>query len=150
MDAEVKKILERYDEPGAYEYPGNFNYPELNRKAKLVNTEIQALGYHTTYEGAEGNQDASFSINIGLSDFMTKSAGNVWNEPVVRFSNFGSLASLTLLELLSPEVIESVLRILKEHGFTYLPQEVLDSPYDGVMNEKEIFTTWWNRYFDWL
>ena len=41
MTPETKKLMERFDEPGTYEFPGAFDYPDLERRAKRVYGDIE-------------------------------------------------------------------------------------------------------------
>jgi hypothetical protein len=150
MTPETKKVLERFDEPGAYEFPGGFDYPDLERRAKLVYRDIENLGIRAGFEGAAYNQDASFSIAVVLHDYeRSESAAMI--QPTIRFSNFGNLATLTWIDQIPGTVVAEIRASLGRHGFTYVWEAELDCDYDGIMAEKKhVFRTWWIRYFDWL
>lgn len=149
MNPEIRLKLQKYDELGSYEFPRDFNYFELEVMAKKVDAAIRETGLKTTFEGAVYNQDASFSIAIILDDYKVVS-NNVFHLPTIRFSNFGFLTSLTGKEMIPIEKQGAIVKILLESGFDYIPDNELDSPYDGVMEDKKTFSTWWIRYFDWL
>lgn len=150
MSPETKELLRRFDEPGAYEFPAIFDYPELERRASLVRDDLELLGVRVGFEDAIHNQDASFSIALLLHGFERSEASAVY-QPTVRFSNFGNLATITWNDLISGEVIGEIRNSLRKHGFSFVDANELDCDYDGVMLDKmDTFRTWWIRYFDWL
>jgi hypothetical protein len=150
MSPETRKLLEQFDEPGAYEFPSGFDYSDLERRAKLVYEDIKNLGIRVGFEGAVYNQDASFSIAILLHDYERKEA-TALIQPTIRFSNFGNLATLTWIDQIPETSAEGIRASLGRHGFTYVSEAELDCEYDGIMVErKDVFRTWWIRYFDWL
>jgi hypothetical protein len=150
MTPETKKLLERFDEPGAYEFPGGFDYPDLERRAKLVYGDIENLGIGVGFEGAAHNQDASFSIAILLHDYERRESTAII-QPTIRFSNFGNLATLTWIDQVPETTVAEIRASLGRHCFTYVSEAELDCDYDGIMAEKkDVFRRWWNRYFDWL
>lgn len=150
MNSETKDLLRRFDEPGAFEFPTRFDYPDLERRAKLVYADIEGLGIRIGFEGAVYNQDASFSIAILLHDYEREDAMGLY-QPTVRFSNFGNLSTMTWIDQIPDATREVIRASLDRHGFTYVCADELDCEYDGTMAErKDIFNTWWIRYFDWL
>lgn len=149
MTPAIKEILLRFDEAGAYETPSGFDYAELEQRAKLVFADLEPTGSRVVFEGANFNQDASFSIEILFHDY-TRSQDKILYQPTVRFSNFGNLVTVTWREYIPEEILRLILGSLAQRGFTYIPIEALDAEYDGVMPERDIFHTWWSRYFDWL
>jgi hypothetical protein len=150
MSPQTKALLCRFDEPGAYEFPTGFDYPDLEGRAKLVCKDIERFGIHVGFEGAVHNQDASFSIAILLHDYERNEAMALY-QPTVRFSNFGNLATMTWIDLIPETAREEIRASLDRNGFTCVCADELDCAYDGIMAEKEgIFRTWWIRYFDWL
>ena len=50
----------------------------------------------------------------------------------VRLSNFGSLASITIPDMISSEVLDRVVATLDELDYVYVPAEELDRDYDGA------------------
>ena len=150
MNPETKELLRRFDEPGAFEFPTNFDYPDLERRAKLVYADADEFGIRVGFEGAVYNQDASFSIAILLHDYERKDAMGIF-QPTVRFSNFGNLATMTWIDQIPDATREVIRASLDRHGFTYVYADELDCEYDGIMSErKDVFRTWWIRYFDWI
>lgn len=149
MSPATREVLIRFDEPGAYEIPAKFDYADLERRAKLVYADVEAAGVHVSFEGAAYNQDASFSIAILLHPYE-RAEGGMLSRPTIRFSNFGSLATIGWREYLPEKVLGAILASISHRGFIYVSADELDCEYDGVMPEKHVFHTWWTRYFDWL
>lgn len=145
-----RKLLIEADEPGCYEFPSNFDYDSLERSARIVETEIfKKLGEKTKFEGAAHNQDASFSIAIIFEGRQTLDNGMIC-QPSIRFSNFGRLASISSPIPFSESDYRTIVDIVEAAGFHYIPDDALDSPYDGIMAGDKSLPTWWVRYFDWL
>ncbi len=149
MTTQIREILTRFDELGAYEFPRQFRYSELRCKTERVFALVARLGLRITLEGAEHNQDASFSIAILLHDFERLTPTGLFR-PVIRFSNFGNLATITATEFIHESTIEKIVEILDANGFIYLSANELDADYDGVMQDRTTYKSWWIRYFDWL
>jgi hypothetical protein len=145
---DTRQLLGRFDEPDAYEFPKEFDYETLEKRAAIVDRRLnEELGERTTFENALHNQDASFSVAVCLNGHERSDDQRLYL-PCVRFSNFGNLVTVTCPELVPSERLKSIIQILKAEGFTFVPQDELDCPYDGVMTGK--FESWWIRYFDWL
>ena len=149
MKHETKLLLLKYDERGAYEFPNEFNYDVLENMAKMVDKNLHDNGINTSFEGAVHNQDASFSVAIILIDFKTMANDEI-QLPTIRFSNFGFMSTLTFMDLLPNEINDKIIKIIISGGFKFIPCDEMDEAYDGVMDDKKTFSTWWVRYFDWL
>ncbi len=149
MKPDVRQLLERYDEPGSYEFHSEFDYPEMEARAGEVARRLEASGARLTFEGALYNQDASFSIAILLHDYE-RAEDRLTHCPTLRFSNFGNLVSITWSERLPVPDLESIVQALEDCGFTFVPEKALSGPYDGVMTDRKLFDSWWTRYFDWI
>ncbi|HEX5220684.1 MAG TPA: hypothetical protein VFZ59_14020 [Verrucomicrobiae bacterium] len=61
---------------------------------------------------------------------------------------FGDLVSMTWSGLVPEDRRSMIMALVQSERFTFIPEEELAAPYDGVMPVK--FETWWVRYFDWL
>jgi hypothetical protein len=149
MNQDLKTLLHKFDEDGAYEFPVNFDYETLEIMARAVENHLVSSGLKTTFEGAVYNQDASFSIAIILDDYKKVSSSAV-QLPVIRFSNFGFMATLTYIDFMPENISKLIIDVLIKNKFMYVPCDDLKVEYDGVMNDKRTFSTWWIRYFDWL
>lgn len=150
MRPEIKDLLLRFDEAGAYEFPSGFDYPELDRRARMVFSDIEKSGVQVGFEDAVHNQDASFSVSVVLHGFDRIEELTRY-QAAVRFSNFGNLASVTFADQIPKLTMDEIKKSLLRHGFIFVCADELDCDYDGVMTDKEnTFQTWWIRYFDWL
>ena len=146
MKPHTRAILERYDEPGSYEFHSEFDYPEMEARALLVERDLIATGVSTVFEGEIYNQDASFSIAILLD---VDNAPGVTSGAAIRFSNFGNLATVIGQERLPVTLLAVIGQALRAHGFQAIPAQDLDCVYDGVMPDA-CFHSWRARYFDWI
>jgi hypothetical protein len=54
---------------------------------------------------------------------------------------------VTCPELLGGALTDGVVRIMEARGFHYVPADILDARYDGVMAGNPSLPTWWIRYF---
>ena len=148
MKESTRQTLARCDLPDSYEFPPRFDYAGFESRAQSVDRRLREhLGERTTFEGAVHNQDASFGIAICLHTHEQCRSGGLFL-PCLRFSNFGDLVSMTFSDLVPEDRHSEIEAAVREKGFTFIPEEELDEPYDGVMSGK--FRTWWIRYFDWL
>lgn len=149
MTPELRSLLNRFDEKDAYEFPKAFAYQELEKRANRVADALKHGGRRIKFEDAVYNQDASFSIAVLLCDFE-RNIRRGHAIPTIRFSNFGNLVSVTWSELLPAGVFQEAVSLLESNGFTFVPEDQLQEAYDGVMEDRKTFATWWVRYFDWL
>lgn len=149
MKPSTREILERYDEFGAYEFPGEFRYPEMEARAKEVARQLEAKGHRITFEDALYNQDASFSVALVLHTYE-ELLNRLLPQPTVRLSNFGNLASVAGSGQVPESDLNVIVQELEKGGFIYISESELDCDYDGVMSDKKFIRTWWIRYFDWL
>ena len=150
MRPEIRLLLEGCDEDGRYEFPSNFSPDDVEKRARAVHAGLAARGFDSVFEDWGHNQNASFGLALIFRQFEKASGRQCIAQPVVRFSNFGNLATLTMLDLLPPDLGKAVTLVLQEHGFHYVPCDELHEEYDGVMAGNSDFPTWWVRYFDWL
>jgi hypothetical protein len=149
MDPELKSILIAADERGQYEFPQHFDAVSLEKRARQVHREILGSGYVAGFEDWTDNQDASFGLAITVDSFQVSGAQGI-RIPTIRFSNFGSLASLTWQDLVDEQFLTVAKDTLNKHGFIFVPQAELEVPYDGPNSPDESLPSWWVRYFDWL
>lgn len=150
MTPELKQVLLAADEQGAYEFPACFDAADIERRAEGVWKTLAAAGYTCRFESFVYNQDASFGIAILLDDVARDHAG-VHMIPTIRFSNFGSLATICEPEALSLTCLSTIDGAFHTYGFSPVPADVLQATaYDGVNAPNDAFPTWWVRYFDWL
>ncbi|WP_020407047.1 hypothetical protein [Hahella ganghwensis] len=150
MKEYYRRLLEGADEDGCYEFPSEFNGGDVEKRARAVFAGIQSLMVVCRFEGWMDNQDASFGLAIILDEYSKEIESGLTVVPIVRFSNFGSLATITFIDQISSESLAKIQALLSEYGFHYIPEEVAHTKYDGVMKGNPAFPTWWVRYFDWI
>lgn len=149
MNAETKRLLLLHDEDQAREFPRQLDRADLEKRARKVHAELCEHYGDLEFEDWIYNQDASFGLSIILKPFEETTSG-ICAQPVIRFSNFGNLATFTLEELLPENARQTIVEALSRNGFVFVDAEELDEPYDGVMSPSESISTWWTRYFGWL
>ena len=157
MDTDVLAVLLAADDPVGAFFPIGFDEPaEMARLRPLLPLVEAVVG--RPFE-LKRTQDASF-----LADIATYDRGTVpWHSGptylgalVVRFSNFGHL--FTICSAVAPEkelppaVVTRVIDLVTQHGYQYVPYEVLDAePYTGINPHRYLQgVSWFRRYFDWL
>jgi hypothetical protein len=148
-DMNYDKILRRYDEQGAYEFPSGFPADSFEREAaEACSTLEKQLGRKLKFEGPLFCQDASFGAQCVLHEQPIKD--NLIHQSCVRFSKFGRLVSITDTSVIDPIELDKIIQTMASLDYTYIPADILDKPYDGVMAGVTALPTWWIRYFDWL
>lgn len=88
-------------------------------------------------------QDASFHSQI----FIPLGDGH---NALLRFSNFGAMATIGPDEPAPTELLETVVELLEKHAYDYVPASVLEQPYTGANPGVTGIRSWWIRYFDWV
>lgn len=175
----LRALLERLDDPINAEYPGGWaqwNQQEAEAHFMLlVKTLAARLDCPTSdqepshiprdphydrlrertlfYEtGTYNIQDASFHGQILLPhSLLTEDA--VREDYIIRLrtSNFGHLATLYDEDaLVRPDALSTIISVLEEQGYTYVPTVMLHGPYSGKNPGISGFRTWGERYFDWI
>lgn len=153
INPKVKEILLKYDEPGRYESPLNFDDKVLAQNVtKLVNDLERHFKFDFKID--DSVQDASFYCDIELPTGLVlqplPSIGYA-----IRISNFGRLATINFEEAYSIQTVSDIKSLLKQHDFVYLNAEEIQETYDGQFEGfKKILggdiPTWYVRYFDYL
>jgi hypothetical protein len=141
---DFSRLLAMHDHPTIWEYPPGFDYEAASAKfATFVAALTEGLGRPLKVETGSLIQDASFHSQAFLplpSD-----------EPVlIRFSNFGDMATVSDEELVPEVALKLVTELLKRHGYAYVPAAILNAPYSGTNPGVTGISTWWIRYFDWV
>jgi hypothetical protein len=175
-DADLRAELERVDDPVYAEYPGgwaDWNQAEAEAQfRRLVETLAARLGCPVRerfpalndpdyarvrertlcYETGIFIQDASFHGQILVPRvFMTPEALQEDYSTCLRTSNFGHLATLYDDDTdVQPAARETIVRVVEELGYTYVPTRVLNRPYTGQNRGLDGFATWGARYFEWI
>lgn len=174
----LRALVKRLDDPINVEYPGG--WAQWNQKEAeahfllLVKTLASRLDCLISdrepshiprdpnydrlrertlfYETGIGIQDASFHGQILLPhSLLTEDAVKEDSLIRLRISNFGQLATLYDEDtLVRPDVLSTIVSVLEEQGYTYIPTIVLNEPYSGKNPGVSGFRTWGMRYFDWI
>jgi hypothetical protein len=174
----LRALLERLDDPVYAEYPGGWaQWNQIEAEARfmlLVKTLAARLNCPTSdrepshiprdphydrlrertlfYETGTGIQDASFHGQILLPhSLLTEDALREDSLIRLRTSNFGRLATAYDDDaLVRPDALSTIISVLEEQGYTYVPTVVLNEPYPGKNPGVCGFRTWGMRYFDWI
>ena len=118
----------------------NFDYNEAIRRFRRVVAELERqLGKTLEVQTESHIQDASFHSQVCLP-----------GGGIMRFSNFGDMISVVDEESANGDALDVAKRIVQEHGYAYIPEEVLQAPYTGENPGVTGIRDWWIRYFDWV
>ncbi|MDH5673712.1 MAG: hypothetical protein OEZ06_16270 [Myxococcales bacterium] len=139
------ELLKAHDVPSHYEAPPDLAHGHL---AKRV------AGFREALEGRLGRalevddqvQDASFHADVIIDEQQT---GSFVHQRVVRFSNFGSMATVTDPHANERELV-AIRDVLRHHDFIYVPRNLLEAAYDGEGCDPQVIDSWWTRYFDYI
>ena len=138
------RLLAQHDHPTHWEYPPGFDYKAATaRFGRFVADLSAALGAAVPSETGTHIQDASFHSQA----FLPLPGGR---RGLIRFSNFGDMATVGDGEPVPEQVMCVVLELLARHGYTYIPADVLDADYTGPNPGVTGIPSWWIRYFDWV
>ncbi len=141
---DYQELLRRHDHPTHWERPPGFDWQRAeNQFAQFVESLSAALG--TTLHSETGSyiQDASFHSEITLP---LQNPLVAW----IRFSNFGDMVTVSNDNPVPEGTLQVIQNLLAQHGYVYIPAEVLHTPYDGHAAGVGWIRSWWIRYFDWL
>jgi hypothetical protein len=90
-------------------------------------------------------QDTTFIGEVWLPPHLT-------DEPQqVLVSNFGDFAAMSdRADTVSPETLARIQAVLREHGYVWMPGDVIDLPYTGSNPYGRYggFRTWRDRFFE--
>jgi len=138
------ELFRRHDHPTRCESPPGFDYAAASSRFATFAKELSAkLVLNLRTETGSDIQDASFHSQIYLP------TSNDWHA-LLRFSNFGEMATVTEDEPAPPATLAAVIELLAKHGYVYIPVEMLHRPYDGKNLGVTGIDSWWIRYFDWV
>ena len=118
----LKELLHKFDEEGAYEFPRHcgLDYSDFEAKARIADRRIRNyLSETTSFEDGLSNQDASFSLAIVFDDRSSHSSIAL-HVPALRFSNFGLMTTITDESKFSESELFAIRKILIEEGFSYI------------------------------
>ncbi|HEX8995027.1 MAG TPA: hypothetical protein VF812_03245 [Ktedonobacterales bacterium] len=175
-DTALLAELARLDDPVYAEYPGGWaHWDRAAAEAqflRLVDTlaarlecptregmpssrdpDYDQVREHTLcYETGAYIQDASFHGEILLPQALLTTEALAKNSFVgLRTSNFGHLAMLYDDDAeVRPAAHATILEVLQELGYTFVPSRVLNQPYSGQNPGMNGFSDWGRRFFDYI
>jgi hypothetical protein len=139
------QVLQEHDDAQRCEHPRSFDLQAAEERFIRMAEELVAAYPGTKFETGAAIQDASFHGQVilvveGLS-------------VLIRVSNFGRFISFLDDEdhlLLPEETLRQLLNLFIQHGYQFIPPEVLSSPYTGKCKGVSGFRDWGYRYFEWI
>jgi hypothetical protein len=146
--ATLKDLIEA-DDPEYLEYPPGFDDAAEFARVSALRGPLEALtGY--ALEMDTGVQDASFFTELSAFDPVPRLLpnGTLVRQSflTVCFSAFGNFFTIycTSSERPLPDELHArIATLVSEHGFLYVPPELLDQPHPR-------FGTWGDRFFSYL
>jgi uncharacterized protein (TIGR02996 family) len=140
----IEALLQQHDDPRNGEHPPGFDHRAAIQQFTIFATALAStLRVSLRPETDSAIQDASFHGQLFIPLGEERYA-------VIRVSTFGNMATISEDEPVAPELLQTVIGLLKKHGYVYVPAGVLEQPYTGKNPGVTGISTWWIRYFDWL
>ena len=148
MKQDFLKLLEDADSSIFTERPASFDIKTADaRFDSFVEALEKKLGCSLPEkENYMGIQDGGFHGMVFLPVYFLNEDYRI----SIRVSNFGNFATAYEDDtVVQPEVLSTIIEILKEFGYIYIPSEILNTPYTGKNRGVHGFSSWGHRYFDW-
>lgn len=136
------QLLKAHDDARHSEHPQGFDYSVAEARFTKMAEEIVSVFPGSRFETGALIQDASFHGQI----FVATGGGFA----LVRVSNFGGFVTFFDDDRLTAETRDSLLGVFAAHGYTFIPPDVLATPYDGACSGVSGFPNWSYRYFEWI
>lgn len=137
------QLLKSHDDAEYVEYPAGFDYALAESQFAVMAEEVASLFPGSRFETGTEIQDASFHGQVYVA-----LAGRI---ALVRVSNFGNFVTFfDDDDCLTPAAADRLLNVFAAHGYTFIPRDVLATPYDGTCSDAFGFRTWAYRFFEWL
>lgn len=135
--------LRSFDDPVHWDQPPDFDRAVAAQRSEVFCADLKSRSRISLgFESGDSVQDASFHSQIHMS---------IHGEVVsLRFSNFGDMAALMGEAAVPAALLDKIKNLLGIHGYTYIPEFVLEEPYTGVNLRVSGIQDWWVRYFDWV
>ena len=144
MPTDYIDLLRRYDDPVRWEYPENFDHAQAVLRFRRFAEELASRWDKPIETETESwIQDASFHSQLVVPVGDGESV-------LIRFSNFGDMASFSEETEMPGDLRRTLLGLFEQHGYTYVPYDVLTEPYSGSNPGVTGIRDWWIRYFDWV
>ena len=128
-----------------FEFPPDFDIDALERKVRKIKTLLESL---ELYCEVEVENSASFVYRLIVNSYKLKSLlGKKGETYSIIFSNHGQLVMIYGDKRFPKYIKKQVLDIFANEGLVFIPQNIVELPYDGQMNDPTIFD-WFDRYFN--
>ncbi|GAA2856422.1 hypothetical protein [Paenarthrobacter ilicis] len=152
-------LLHQLDDPAHVEMPQGFDWEAARRQFDGLVFRLNAA-FGSACGADRSVQDATYHAQVIVPAAATATGRNL----VVRVSNFGGLAVLTLENpgaydqeefdaLVHESDIARISKSLDAENYILIPEEPLWRPYDGCVPARVFLPSepsWWLRYFDYL
>jgi hypothetical protein len=133
------QVLLQNDSAGKY-FPDCFEIQSEYRIAVAIAVEVERItGCQATTEDPSGYQDGSLFTKIDVADAHKRKLTTIY------LSSFGRLATVEFAAS-TIEMQPSLLRLLEQFKYTYIPMDALENSYSGTIEEFKRHT-WFYRYF---
>jgi len=161
MNPELRRILEAADDAVGTAGPVDTSCSGYEADEDDIQYVLAAIRQHHGIEfERDGNvQDASFFEELYVLTSEARQARDEGGgyahlvEIGIRFSNFDKLFTVySHLDSIPDRYdLASIIGLVSDRGWQYVPAEPLEVPYDGV-NEvlRRSGIMWWHRFFDYL
>jgi hypothetical protein len=140
VDEAIRDLLEGSDDPVNEEEPPDLDRHALRDRVDRLGQELsQILGSSFAVIGWGEIQDATFCCELLVRGIR------------VRFSNFGSLITITKPgpERVDAQTMTQIVQAASAAGFHFVSKDVLETPYTG-RNPQFVGATWFGRFFDYV
>jgi len=135
------ELLRFHDDPVNWMYPLDHDpFEVVSRFARFVKDLSENVGISLRTETGADLQDAIYHSEVFIPVAEEP-------HPSVMFSRFGDLVTVTGTERLPQGWFEIIEELLRQHGYTFVPRQVLKEPYAGRNPGVDGFRTWFDRYF---
>lgn len=137
-------LLRRHDDPRNWGEEESYDHAGALRRLDNFCRDLRSIGA-VPHRIDTGMQDASFHADV----IVLVPEGTYMR---LRFSNFGNFVTIPdeapevgMAKVEMPKVVADLLR---RHGYTYIPRDILRVPYAGSnVGVGEGFVDWFQRYF---
>jgi hypothetical protein len=159
MDARTHDILLQNDSATDVEYPPAFDWQASMAAVKALKPHAERiLGQPLRLD--DQVQDASFFAELFVTEDGAIGPNGVTTmvfKLAIRFSTFGKMAAIhtnSTASDLGKYPVARLAELLEQHGFKYIPAELLAARYDGKLKGLNQSVggeaTWWYRFFDYM
>jgi hypothetical protein len=134
-------LLRQSDDPVHYDAPPDLDLEAAESRMRAFAHALSiALGVSLRTESGVLLQDANYHGEVFLP-----STGAI--ESSIRFSNFGNLVTIFRTEDVRSDWVNVITDLIEEHGYSYVPEAVLQQSYTGRNKGISGVKDWFQRYF---